>query len=83
MRIETKKKTSRNALQALIERLQKGTRSYMKGNKKKDLINEVEEIENGTHLQKKNRKIERNDLHTNARVTVARNYMGKLTRKCE
>ncbi|KAK6742872.1 hypothetical protein RB195_010249 [Necator americanus] len=74
-------KMSRNALQALIDKLQKEYEEARSKGNKKDLTNEVEEIENGTQFNERIAKANEMVYILSARVTEARNHMGKLARK--
>ncbi|KAK6750546.1 hypothetical protein RB195_002489 [Necator americanus] len=74
-------KMSRNALQALIDKLQKEYEEARSKGNKKDLTNEVEEIENDTQFNERIAKANEMVYILSARVTEARNHMGKLARK--
>ncbi|KAK6764708.1 hypothetical protein RB195_024874 [Necator americanus] len=74
-------KMSRNALQALIDKLQKEYEEARSKGNKKDLTNEVKEIENDTQINERIAKANGMVYVLSARVTEARNHMGKLARK--
>ncbi|KAL6727013.1 hypothetical protein Aduo_008929 [Ancylostoma duodenale] len=74
-------KMSRNALQSLIDKLQKEFEEARTKGNKKNLTNEVEEIENDAQFTEKIAKANEMIYILSARVTEARNQMGKLARK--
>ncbi|KAK6736395.1 hypothetical protein RB195_019213 [Necator americanus] len=74
-------KMSRNAFQALIDKLQKEYEEARSKGNKKDLTNEVEEIENDAQFNERIAKANEMVYILSARVTEARNHMGKLARK--
>ncbi|KAK6764628.1 hypothetical protein RB195_024811 [Necator americanus] len=74
-------KMSRNAHQALIDKLQKEYEEARSKGNKKDLTNEVEEIENNTQFNERIAKANEMVYILSVRVTEARNHMGKLARK--
>ncbi|KAL6724140.1 hypothetical protein Aduo_019055 [Ancylostoma duodenale] len=74
-------KMSRNALQALIDKLQKEYDDAKAKGNRKELTNEVEDIKNDSHFTEKIARANEMTYILTTRVTEARNHMGKLARK--